>query len=394
MTDPVRRPSAIDELLDRAVNAINRGDRATADALAGQVLAVDSANIDAEELLAAPVDHGELRRLTIMFADLVDSTALSTRTEPETYRTVVGSYRDAVLRIVNQYEGHIGNTKGDGLLAVFGHPHAHEDDVRRAVQAGLDLTRAVSQLSDRVRRRFGFGIDVRVGIHRGLVYLDTAQDDVYGFAANLAARMCSIAEPGTVAVSGAVERLVHDTFELEAGAPRNVKGIDTQVIPYRPIGEREVTSVSSGPLVGRTHETDYLRTALEQAATGTLRPPGVAFCGEPGIGKSRLAGAAVAMTDASDDVVLHLFGSPFHTNVGLHPVRKLLERRCAITRASKPEERLASLRNELDAQGMDADAVIPKLAPVLGISPATGYDPAPAEGHKLHAQITDAVGDY
>ncbi|MGV0802131.1 adenylate/guanylate cyclase domain-containing protein, partial [Mycolicibacterium elephantis] len=141
-----------DELLDRAVSAINRGDRATADALAGQVLAVDHANVDAEELLAAPADHGELRRLTIMFTDLVDSTALSTRIEPETYRTVVGGYRDEVLRIVNQYEGHIGNTKGDGLLAVFGHPHAHEDDVRRAVQAGLDLTKAVSQLSERVRR--------------------------------------------------------------------------------------------------------------------------------------------------------------------------------------------------------------------------------------------------
>ncbi|MGV0802777.1 adenylate/guanylate cyclase domain-containing protein, partial [Mycolicibacterium elephantis] len=107
-----------------------------------------------------------------------------------------------------------------------------------------------------------------VGIHRGLVYLDTAQDDVYGFAANLAARMCSIAAPGTVAVSDAVERLVRDTFELEAGEPHRVKGIDAELIPYRPIGEREITSVSSGPLVGRAHETACLRTASEQAAAG------------------------------------------------------------------------------------------------------------------------------
>ncbi|MGE2689566.1 ATP-binding protein [Mycolicibacterium pulveris] len=392
MTDPAHSRSAIDDLLDRAVRAINSGDRATADALAGQVLAVDSANVDAEELLAAPADHGEMRRLTILFADLVDSTALSTRTELETYRTVVGGYRDEVLRIVNRYEGHIGNTKGDGLLAVFGHPHPHEDDVRRAVQAGLDLTKAIAALSERVRRRFGFGIDVRVGIHRGLVYLDTAQDDVYGLAANLAARMCSIAEPGTVAVSAAVERLVRDTFELVPGTPQRVKGIDTEVVPYRPVGERESTGVAPGPLVGRGRETAYLRTALAQAAAGTLNPPGVAFYGEPGIGKSRLAGAAVAMTDDSD-VVLHLFGSPFHADVGLHPVRKLLERRCAITRSSKPEERLALLRRELDAQGMDA-AAVPKLAPVLGISPDTGYDPAPAEGVRLHGQITDTVVEY
>ncbi|HUO40577.1 MAG TPA: adenylate/guanylate cyclase domain-containing protein, partial [Mycobacterium sp.] len=177
----------IDELLDRAVNALNSGDRATADSLAGAVLAVDRSNPDAEELLTAPVDSGEIRRMTMMFADLVDSTALSTRLEPEVYRTVVGRYRDQVIAIVDRYEGHIGLTKGDGLLAVFGHPQAHEDDVRRAVQAGLDITREIGGLSQRVLRRFGFDIDVRVGIHRGLVYLDIKQDDVYGLAANLAA---------------------------------------------------------------------------------------------------------------------------------------------------------------------------------------------------------------
>ena len=199
------RPAGVDELLDRALRAAAEGDRATANLLAGQVLAVDRNNADAEDLLAAPNEYGEIRRLTILFADLVDSTALSIGVEPETYRTVVGRYRDDVLRIVGQYEGHIGSTKGDGLLAFFGHPQAHEDDVQRAVQASLDITREIAALSARVRQRFGFDINVRVGIHRGLVYLDTAQDDVYGFAANLAARMCSLAEPGTVEISEAIE---------------------------------------------------------------------------------------------------------------------------------------------------------------------------------------------
>ena len=99
---------SIDELLDRAVAAINRGDRASATALAGQALAADSANAEAEDLLAAPGDPGEIRRLTIFFAALVDSTALSTQVEPETYRLVVGRYREQVLRIVQRYEGHIG----------------------------------------------------------------------------------------------------------------------------------------------------------------------------------------------------------------------------------------------------------------------------------------------
>ena len=143
--------------------------------------------------------------MTIFFADLVDSTALSTRVEPETYRLLVGRYRELVQRAVTRYEGHIGSTKGDGLLAVFGHPIAHEDDVRRAVHAGLEITREVARLSEQAQRRFGIELDVRVGVHRGLVYLDTAQDDVYGLAANLAARVSSLAPPGAVVVSDAVE---------------------------------------------------------------------------------------------------------------------------------------------------------------------------------------------
>ena len=229
MTDGRRRSAkdgrptggaSIDELLDRAVAAINRGDRAAAAALAGQVLAADSANAEAEDLLAAPSDPGEIRRLTIFFADLVDSTVLSTRVEPETYRLLVGRYREQVLRAVNRYEGHIGSTKGDGVLAVFGYPIAHEDDVRRAVHAGLEITREVARLSDQARRRFGIEINVRVGVHRGLVYLDTAQDDVYGLAANLAARVSGLAPPGTVVVSEAVETLIRNHFELDAPPQR------------------------------------------------------------------------------------------------------------------------------------------------------------------------------
>jgi class 3 adenylate cyclase len=142
------------------VSAINRGDRVTAAALAGELLAVDQDNTDAEDLLAASGDAGEIRRLTILFADLVDSTVLSGRVEPETYRLLVGRYREHVCQIVDRYGGHIGSTKGDGLLAVFGHPTAHDNDVRRAVQAGLETTREVTHLSQQARRWFGVEIAV------------------------------------------------------------------------------------------------------------------------------------------------------------------------------------------------------------------------------------------
>ena len=104
--------------------ASNRGDRVTATALAGQVLAVEGENADAEDLLAAPPDRGEIRRLTILFADLVDSTVLSTRLEPETYRMLVGRYRDLVLEIVARFEGHVGSTKGDGVRRLWSPPRA------------------------------------------------------------------------------------------------------------------------------------------------------------------------------------------------------------------------------------------------------------------------------
>jgi class 3 adenylate cyclase/tetratricopeptide (TPR) repeat protein len=394
MLNRTGRQPTVDELLDRAVQAINHGDRATADALAGQILAVDRGNPDAEELLAAPGDHGEIRRLTILFADLVDSTALSTRTEPEIYRTVVGRYREQVHQIVDRYEGHIGSTKGDGLLAVFGHPKAHENDVRRAVQAGLDITREVSTLSERVRRRFGFDISVRVGIHRGLVYLDTAQDDVYGFGANLAARMCSLAEPGTVAVSEAIERLVGDAFELEALPPKSVKGVDGLIVHYRAVAEREIQKSMRGPLVGREGELAYLQESWAQATAGTLATRGIAFQGEGGIGKTRIAYAAVDMAQQAGAVVLGLFGSPFHTDVGLRPVRRLLERRCRIRRDSDPEDRLRRLEAEVQQRSLDPAAMVPLLAPVLGIGPESGYEPVRVGGGKLYERIAEGIHDY
>jgi len=386
--------ASIDHLLDRAVRAINLGDRKTADALAGQVLAVDGGNPDAEELLAAPENSGEIRRLTILFADLVDSTALSSRIEVEVYRTVVGRYREEVNRIVNHYDGHIGFTKGDGLLAVFGHPTAHENDAHRAVYAGLDIARAIDRLSERVHARFGFDISARVGIHRGLVYLDTAQDDVYGLGANFAARVCSIAEAGTVAVSQPIERVVHGSFEFVPNPPQAVKGVDEPIYTYRVIGERDVVTSEGGPLVGRERELACVQQRWAQAKEGTLSSPGVAFAGEGGIGKTRLAQAAVEMAQEDGAVVLSVFGSPFHADVGLRPVRRLLERRCGIKRDSDPAERLRKLQAEVTQLALDPAVMVPLLAPVLGLQPESGYQSVRAQGQKLYGRIAGAIDDY
>jgi class 3 adenylate cyclase len=391
---PTDSSASINDLLDRAVRAINDGDRATANTLAAQVLSVDRGNPEAEDLLAAP-RYGEIRRLAIMLADLVDSTALSTRLEPETYRVLVGRYRDEVSRVVARYEGHIGSIKGDGLLAVFGHPKAHENDVRRAVAAGLDITRAVAHLSEQAERKFGVALNVRVGIHRGLVYLDTDQDDVYGFAANLAARLCGLAEPGTVAVSDAVAPLVRDVFELGTRPAAAVKGVDGLITHHQVLAERpKPPPLRAPPLIGRDRERSWLEQAWQRARDEVLTTPGVVFRGEPGIGKTRLATEAAELVRGRGAPVIELFGSPLHTDAGLHPVRTLLERRCGVTRLTDGAERLRLLEAELRSCGLDAASTVPLLAPVLGLGPEHGYHPAAVESRKLYELIAAAALQY
>ena len=386
--------TSIDDLLDRAVRAINRGDRATATALAGQVLAADHGNPEAEDLLAFDT-RGVIRRLTLMFVDLADSTVLSTRVGPETYHTLVGRYRDEVVRLVNHYEGHIHSTKGDGLLAMFGHPKAHEDDALRAVAAGLDITRVVARLSEQAERRFGVELSARVGVHRGVVYLDPAEDDVYGFAANLAQRIESLAEPGSVAVSDAAAALVNNVYELAARPPARVKGVVEPVHYHRVLAERpQAPPMRSAPLVGRERERTWLEQTWQQACAGRSRRPGVAFHGEPGIGKTRLAHAAAELVQESGGTVVELRGSPLHTDTGLHPVRRLLERHCGITRFTDGAERLRLLEVELRKRAMDPVTAIPLLAPVLGVGPEHGYQPAAVEGRTLYESIGAAAHRY
>ena len=392
---PSESSGSINELLDRAVRAINDGDRATANALAGQVLSVDRNNREAEDLLTAPNRYGEIRRLAMMFVDLVDSTALSTRVEPETYHMLVGRYRDEVLRIIAGYEGHVTSIKGDGVLAVFGHPKPHDNDVQRAVGAGLDISRAVAELSKHAERRFGVTLKARGGIHRGVVYLDTDQDDVYGFAANLAARLSGLAEPGTLVVSDTVEPLVRDWFELTPRPPAWVKGVDGLVAHHQVLGERPAAPAPRPlPLVGRDRERHWLQQCWQQARFGCLTKSGVIFRGEAGIGKTRLAIEAAALVKDSGGTVIELRGSPLHTDTGLHPVRRLVERRCGITRLTDGAERLRLLETELRSHALDPEATVPLLAPVVGLTPEHGVQPAAALGRTLYESIGETVHRY
>lgn len=386
--------SSVEELLDRAFKALVAGERDTAHALAGDVLAIDASNPEAEDLLAIPDEHDELRRLTILFADLVGSTELSTLIEPELYRGAVARYRQLVFDAIERYGGYIGSSKGDGHLALFGYPQAHENDAQRAVEAGLEITRGVAALSRQIERRYDFGIAVRVGIHRGLVYLDRGQDDVYGLAANLAARVSSIAEPNSVSVSAAIEALVRRLFEFESRRPELVKGIAEPVEHFRVLGERSAVTVAAAPnraVIGRLRETGVLADAWRGVVSGGPATA-VVLHGEAGVGKSTLARVAADAARQSGAEVVELLGSPLHEAVGLHPVRRLIERRCGIDSEMPTTQRLAALRADLAGRGLPH--LLSQLAPVLGLPADAGYEPAPVEGRALHDQIVSAAREY
>ena len=349
---------------------------------------------DGDELSARV---GELRRLTFMYCDIVNSTELSGRLEPETYRELLRGYRDVSREVIeDRFDGHIVRIKGDGALSIFGYPAAHENDAERAVRAGLELVQAVPELRAVTRAAAGESLELRVGIHHGPVYLDFDEDDIYGLAANVGARLEAIADPGTVAISEEVRQLVAGRFDVEACRPQMVKGVAEPLTPYRVVGERRVARHrSTTPLVEREAELQRLRTAWAPVAAGeSVRAHGILVRGDAGVGKSRLMAALDDELCHGRPCFLELHGSPFHLDAGLHPVRRLVETRCGIGDGAGSPERLEGLREELTDLGLDLQDTMPFLAPVLGIDPSAGYEPAATEGRKLEEHVAQAALGY
>lgn len=341
---------------------------------------------------------GELRRLTIMFCDLVGSTELASREEPETYRELMRSYRGVCSAVIEaRFEGHILELTGDGTLSTFGFPVAHENDAERAVRAGLALVRAVRDLRPVTSSAAGESLDVRVAVHHGPVYLDFDEGAIYGLTANVGARLHSLADPGTVVVSDDVRRLVADHFEIEAGDPRLVKGVAEPLQPFRVVREHSLPAPPSWstPLVERAGQLARLQQAWAPVAAGAAnRATGVLVHGDAGVGKSRLVAAFADEVRSADGRVVSLHGSPFHVGAGFRPVRTLVDARCGIADDAGPTERLERLAREVSDVGLDRSETVPLLALVLGIDPSAGYHQAVTEGRKLEEQVSQAVLDY
>jgi class 3 adenylate cyclase/predicted ATPase len=282
---------------------------------------------------AAAVESGaERRQLTVMVADLVGSTALSSRMDPEDLRELIAAYQQCVARIVRRADGFIARYMGDGALIYFGYPRAHEDDAERAVRAGLDLVAAVRTLG------LSVSLQVRVGIATGLVVVGDVvgsgaalEHMVVGETPNLAARLQSMAEPDTVVIEESTRRLIGNLFEYRDLGCHDLKGAAAPVQAWMAVRARAVESrfdalraTALTPLIGREQELDLLVGRWQRAKGGAGQV--VLLAGEPGIGKSRLAAGLLERVADEPHTRLRYFCSPRRADSALYPISGQLER--------------------------------------------------------------------
>ena len=297
----------------------------------------------------SPEDRAERRQVTVMFSDLVGSTALSARMDPEDLREVISAYQKCVAETVRRSGGFVAKYMGDGVLVYFGYPQAHEDDAERAVRAGLELISAVAGL------KTSAALQIRVGIATGLVVIGdligagSAQEQaIVGETPNLAARLQGIAEPNTVVIADGTRKLLGNLFELEDLGAKDLKGIVGSVHAWAALRASSVESrfealhaAGLTALVGREEELELLLRRWSRVKTGEGQV--VLLSGEAGIGKSRLTAALLEHLAAEPHTRLRYFCSPQHTDSASYPVVSQMERAAGMAHDDTPQAKLDKL---------------------------------------------------
>ena len=297
----------------------------------------------------APHDTAERRQVTVMFSDLVGSTALSARMDPEDLREVISGYQKCVAETVGRFGGFVAKYMGDGVLIYFGYPQAHEDDAERAVRAGLELVAAVGALKTHAP------LQTRVGIATGLVVVGdligsgaSQEQAIVGETPNLAARLQGVAEPNSVVIAESTRKLMGNLFELRDLGPQELKGISGAVRAWAALRPSSVESRfdafhASGvtELVGREEELELLLRRWSKAKGGEGQV--VLLSGEPGIGKSRLTAALLERLIPEPHMRLRYFCSPQHTDSPLYPIISQMERAARFTHTDTEQVKLDKL---------------------------------------------------
>jgi class 3 adenylate cyclase/predicted ATPase len=370
-----------EDLKDLGVGLVGHR-RKLLDAIAN-LRANESAKTASPEVLIdeSPKSTGERRQVTVMFSDLVGSTALSARLDPEDLRELISAYHKCVAETVRRFGGFVAKYMGDGVLVYFGYPEAHEHDAERAVRSGLELVAEVTKL------KTDTPLQTRVGIATGLVVVgdlvgsgEAQERGIVGETPNLAARLQGLAEPDTVIVADATRRLLGTLFELRDLGPRDLKGIAGQVRAFAALRPSSVESRfeafhASGltALVGRNEEIEVLLRRWEQAKRGEGCV--VLISGESGIGKSRIAQELLERLGPEQRTQLRYFCSPHHQESALYPVTVSFERAAKFRRDDTPEQRLSKLEAVLSQGTDDLSQPTPLIADLLSIPTGERYKP-------------------
>jgi len=346
-----------------------------------------------------PEDRAERRQVTVMFSDLVGSTALSARMDPEDLREVISAYHKCVAEAVRRFGGFVAQYLGDGVLVYFGYPEAHEDDAERAVRAGLELIAAVIALKTPA------SLQTRVGIATGLVVVgdlmtgsgEAHERGIVGETPNLAARLQGIAEPNTVVIAEATRRLLGNLFELKDLGARELKGVAEPLRAWVALRASTVESrfealhaAGLTALVGREEEIELLRRRWSKTKIGDGQV--VLLSGEPGIGKSRLTAALLENLAPEPHTRLRYFCSPQHTDSAFHPIIGQMERAAGLLHDDtlrQKLDKLDALLGQSSASIQDAALIAEMLSlPNDGRYPALELTPQQRRQKTLEALTT------
>lgn len=314
---------------------------------------------------------GERRHLTVLFCDLVGSTAIAAQLDPEEWRETVAGYHRIAAEAITRFDGHVAKYLGDGVMAYFGWPAAHDNDAERAARAGLAILDAIAKLNEQPGHAH---LAARIGIDSGLVVIGKGagnEAEVFGDTPNLAARVQSAAKPGTVAITDATHRLVAGLFVVEDCGAQNLKGIERPLKLYhvvRPSGMRgrfQAMAAMRGmtPFVGREDELRSLLNRWERVCDGEGQV--VTLIGEAGIGKSRLVQRFREELAATPFTWLECATAPFFQSTPFYAVADMLQQSFHWEANHTTEQRLGALEASLALAGLDPDEAVPLIAPLL-----------------------------
>jgi class 3 adenylate cyclase len=336
-------------------------------------------------------DAAERRQVTVMFSDLVGSTALAGRMDPEDFREVISAYQKCVAETVQRSGGFVAKYMGDGVLVYFGYPQAHEDDAERAVRAGLELIAAVTALQAPAP------LQTRVGIATGMVVVgdligsgEAKERGIVGETPNLAARLQGIAEPNTVVIAESTQKLLGNLFDLQDLGAQDLKGISGPLRAWAALRPASVDSRFEAlhargltELVGREEELELLLRRWSKAKTGEGQV--VLLSGEAGIGKSRLTAELLERLAGEPHTRLRYYCSPQHTDSALYPIISQTERAAGFAHDDTPQTKLDKLDAVLadtSTRMEDAALAVPRARGEEGSGTAP-HDRAPPDGSVL-----------